>query len=75
MVDILLIIDSSGSICDNDPSRVTDQNGNPTNCANWGFVQSFLRLILNELEIGEDSAHVALIRFSSATTLIYGLNR
>ncbi len=75
VLDLALIVDSSGSICDNDATRITDQNGNPISCNNWGFVLSFLRLLLNELEIGEDENHIALIRFSSATTLIYGLNR
>ncbi len=75
MVDLVLIVDSSGSICDNDPTRVTDANGNPTNCNNWGFVRSFLRLILDELIIGENDAHIGLIRFSSQTSVIFGLNR
>ncbi len=68
-------MDSSGSICDNDPSRTSDANGNPINCDNWGFVRNFLRLIVEQLVIGENDAHIGLIRFSSSTTVILKLDR
>ncbi len=65
VVDLVMIVDSSGSICGEDIQ----------NCPNWEFIQSFLRMILDALEIGPQSAHVGLIRFASRADVIYQLDR
>ena len=75
IVDMCIIVDSSGSICDSDPNPDLDPNGNPVNCGNWRFIQRFLGLILGPLQIGEDAAHIGLVRFSSNTDIILRLNR
>lgn len=71
----MFIVDSSGSICDNDPSKLEDVNGNPIDCDNWGLVKEFVGSIVDQLVIGVNDAHVALIRFSSLSSVIFGLDR
>ncbi len=64
-------MDSSGSVCDNSPSRRCC----PTSCTGWDFVTEFLVNVVEELVIGPDDTHIALIRFSSDTRVILDLER
>ncbi len=66
VVDIVLVVDSSGSIC-NDEVVAT--------CNNWEFVTGFLNRVVDALVIGADNAHVALIRFASRVDVILNLDR
>ncbi len=66
IVDLVFIVDSSGSIC---------QNQEVTTCPNWELMTAFVALVVEELVVDESNAHVGLIKFSSATTVILELNR
>ncbi len=75
MLDIIFIVDDSGSICDNDDSALRDQNDNIVDCNNWSFLKLFVRQILTSLTLGERDTRVALIRFSNRIDVIFGLDR
>lgn len=74
VVDLVFVVDSSGSICDNDPSAVPPPPSTTT-CNNWNFIRQFMVQIVDELAIGPDDAHIAVVRFSSSATVIFNLAR
>ena len=54
-IDLVLVVDRSGSIGKDAPY------GNPEN---WNQVTSFLGNLVDNLELGDDGAQVALVTFS-----------
>ncbi len=74
VLDLVFVIDDSGSICDSDPTR-RPRNGIPIDCNNWSFVKLFIRRILSSLTIGERDTRVALVRFSDMIDVIFYLDR
>ena len=66
-VDLCLIIDSSGSIRDNNPS-----SGNPDN---YALQLDFLANVVASFPIGPDNTRVATIVFSEEVILEFPLNR
>ncbi len=75
LLDLIFVVDDSGSICDNDPSRRRDMNGNVFDCNNWSFVKSFIRRIVSSLTVGQNDTRVALVRFSDRIDVIFRLDR
>ena len=64
-VDFVMILDGSGSICNN-------QGGT---CQNWLDTLSFVRSVIDGMAIGPDDSRVALITFGSIGNLIWPLDR
>ncbi len=73
MIDVVFIVDDSGSICFGDPTF--DRDGNTNDCNNWKLVKNFILLVIEELVVGERDAHVALVQFSTRVNIIFDLNR
>ena len=65
-VDLCLVIDSSGSIRDNNPP-----GGQPDN---WGLQMRFLTNLVRAFTIGPDATRVGAIVFSEQVLLAFGLN-
>lgn len=72
-VDLAFLVDGSGSICDNDPSK-SEQDGIAT-CNNWISLKRFLQEIVSNLDIGESRTRIALITFANDAELIFDFNR
>ena len=66
-MDLCLIIDSSGSIRDNNPASV-----NPDN---WQLQLEFFADVVAWFPIGQDDTRVAAIVFSEQANLVFPLNR
>ena len=65
-IDLVFIIDGSGSICDPPPR---DDTGG---CPNWNFVTNFVAEFVRILEISKDGNHVAIVTFNdNARTAVY----
>ena len=64
-MDICLIIDSTGSIRDKNPSDGTD---------NWQLQLEFLATLIGAFTIGPDDTRVGAIVFSTKATLAFSLN-
>ena len=64
-VDFVMILDGSGSICNN-------QGGT---CANWLATLKFVNDVVNGMAIGPDDSRVALITFGSIGNLIWPLDK
>ena len=56
VVDIALIVDSSGSINDRDPG-------------NWDLVKNFMKAMVDRLDIGSARVQMAIIHFSSTAVI------
>lgn len=65
-IDLVFIIDSSGSIRDNQPPGVD----------NWALIKAFVKdIIQTYLSIGPQTDHVSIITFSDNAVLNFDLNR
>ena len=59
LLDLVFIVDGSGSICENDPSF---RSGS---CDNWRFVITFMVNIVETLGIDQGRTRVGLVLFST----------
>ena len=75
-MDLTFMIDSSGSICDRDPTKETTivDGKRMTNCENWGLNVGFTAAIVEGLEIGQDETRVAAVLFANQGELLWDLN-
>lgn len=65
-IDLCFIIDSSGSIRDNQPPGVD----------NWSLIKAFVKdIIQTYLSIGQQTDHVCIVTFSDNAVLNFDLNR
>ncbi|MEE4248746.1 MAG: VWA domain-containing protein [Kangiellaceae bacterium] len=71
MIDLVFVVDGSGSICDNDPSRKNDGSG----CDNWKQIVNFITEFVTVMEPSETGTHVGLVSFSTESLLLAGLSR
>ncbi len=71
VVDLVFVVDSSGSICD---TSINDRCC-PRNCDNWDFVKEFLARVAGQLVISEQDAHIGLVLFSSDVRVVLRLDR
>ena len=65
-MDLCLIIDSSGSIRDNNPSDGSD---------NWTTQLEFLSNLVGAFSVGPDATRVAAVVFSETVELVFSLDR
>ena len=72
-MDIVFIVDESGSICDNDDTFEVSTGL----CDNWLFVRKFLEeFVANDLlDISPDGTHVGMVTFRDDVTIDWGLDR
>lgn len=68
-VDLVFVVDGSGSICDNDPTK-TDSG-----CRNWQQVKRFITEFVSVMEPSVDGTHVGLVSFGSSANLLLTLDR
>ena len=59
VLDIVFVVDESGSICDDDPSF--DRAGKI--CDNWRAVRRFIREVVLSLPVSESDVHIGLLTF------------
>ena len=67
-LDIAFVIDTSGSICENDP---TYSNGI---CDNWRFMLDFVNNVISSLGIETDKTRVGVVTFSTEGEFQFGLD-
>ena len=61
-IDLVFVLDDSGSICDADSNFVY---GRDSTCGNWGFIKQFVYTIVNGMNIGPSATMVGVVRFDS----------
>ena len=73
-IDLVFVVDGSGSICVNDPTRtpLTDQ---PDTCDNWKSVQNFMAQFVQQLDVRRSGTRVGLVTFADDARLVFNLNR
>ena len=67
-LDLVLIVDGSGSICNDDPSY---SNGK---CDNWIATINFLVEITQTLQIDQGRTHVGMVLFATTAELRFNLD-
>lgn len=65
-LDLVFVVDGSGSICDNDPKFVY---GTDVTCDNWKFALKFMEDFVSDMDIGLTSTRVGLVTFATTATL------
>jgi hypothetical protein len=72
-IDLVFIVDGSGSICDNDPSlRILPDDS--VTCENWEQVQGFITGVARRLQVGPDGAQMALVTYANAGRVYFNLD-
>lgn len=71
-MDLVFVVDGSGSICDNDPKFVY---GKDVTCDNWNFVLKFMGDFVKDMDIGLTSTRVGLVTFATKPTLGWDLRK
>ena len=66
VADIVFVLDSSGSIRDNNPTDMSYDN--------WNLLLQFVADVIGQLNIAEDGTRVGLVRFSGLGTSIFYLD-
>jgi hypothetical protein len=69
---MVFIVDGSGSICENDPVRYTE---NGRGCKNWELVVQFVINFVEALQPSADGSHVGLISFATTAYNLAGLDK
>lgn len=60
-IDLVIILDDSGSICDNDP---IDSKARP--CYNWRLTLDFTKNVISKFNIDDKRTQIGLIKFSNS---------
>ncbi|KAK2161027.1 hypothetical protein LSH36_122g02004 [Paralvinella palmiformis] len=68
-IDLAFIVDGSGSICDNDPTRQIIDN--QVTCNNWRSVVNFISGAVDRLNIGAQDAQIALVTFADKGSVYF----
>lgn len=71
-LDLVFVVDGSGSICDNDPDFVY---GKDVTCNNWKFILQFMVDFVRDMEIGFSATRVGLVTFATQAELEWNLTR
>jgi hypothetical protein len=71
-MDLVFVVDGSGSICDNDPSF---RYGTDITCNNWNFILNFMSDFVSDLTIGPSTARVGLVTFATEGHVAFNLTR
>ena len=66
-IDLVFVVDSSGSICKGDGQT-------PQNCPNWDFILAFMNSVVEELTIGENNTRVGVVQFGNGGVSKFYLN-
>ena len=64
--DVCFVIDSSGSICENDASSAS--------CSGWKLLLSFITNVIDAFDIGYDQTRVGVVIFSDDASLVIPMN-
>ena len=69
------MIDSSGSVCDNDVTGKRNTEDGFVTCDNWEYMLEFFEVIARfGLDVGINKTRVAAVRFATTATLLWDLN-
>ena len=71
-LDLVFIIDGSGSVCNDVPGW---DKASGENCAPWNMVISFMESIIEDFNINDDYVRVAAIVFGNSARVHWDLNR
>ena len=69
-IDLVFVIDGSGSICDDNPAL-----GDGKGCNNWVEVVNFVVEFVKAVSPSESGTHVGLLSFAREPIFLTGLNR
>ena len=64
--DVCFVVDSSGSICEND--------GSTASCSSWTLLLSFISDVIDAFDIGYDKTRVGVVIFSDDASLVIPMN-
>ena len=67
-VDLVFVLDGSGSICENDP---TYANGV---CDNWNLMLTFLTDFVDRLTVASDRFRIGFVLFSTESQVVFQLD-
>ncbi len=70
IIDLIFVVDGSGSICDSAAKDTTGLRG----CANWNLVANFIAEFIRQLQISSAGNRVALVTFSSQARTVFYLD-
>ena len=76
-MDVCFVVDSSGSICDNDPTATMS----PTNpklrnwCNNWQLIINFMEKFAESLTIGQNFVLMGMVQFANQAHLKWDLTK
>lgn len=71
-LDLVFVVDGSGSICDVDPKF---EYGRDITCDNWNFILTFMVDFVNDMDIGLTATRVGLVTFASTAVVQWDLKR
>jgi len=71
-MDLVFVVDGSGSICDSDTNF---HYGTDVTCDNWNFILKFMEDFVSDMDIGLASTRVGLVTFASSAFLGWDLKR
>ena len=71
-LDLVFVVDGSGSICDSDPDFVY---GTDVTCNNWQFILQFMEDFVGDMDIGSTATRVGLVTFATQAELGWNLIR
>jgi len=69
-LDLVFLVDGSGSICDSDPDF---RYGTDVTCNNWKLVLKFMEDFVNETDIGLTATRVGLATFATNSAVAWDL--
>lgn len=72
-MDLVFLIDGSGSICDRDRNVTYDEEGTVITCNHWYLVLEFVKNFVNDLDIGFNETRVGLVQFGSTAQVEFDL--
>ena len=76
-MDVCFVVDSSGSICDNDPTATKSPVfPNPiTWCNNWQLIVNFMEQFAERLTIGPSHVVMGMVQFANQASLKWDLTK
>lgn len=71
-MDLVFVLDGSGSICDTDPNF---EYGKDTTCDNWEFIVRFVADFVTDMDISPSSTRIALVTFATDANVAFDLTK
>lgn len=69
-MDLVFVLDGSGSICDSDPNF---DYGKDVTCDNWEFILRFVADFVADMDIGPSSTRIGLVTFATDASVAWDI--